>query len=73
VLTNVATNELVEELIRREAVDHVRVKPHHPYEVAVIDDLGALNEKRYRDAYAAGKPMHDGGAEGPCIIIVVED
>jgi len=64
--------DLVDELLQREGVVYCRVKPHHPYEVAVIDDLKASDEYRYADAYRHGG-MHSGTETGPAIIIVVTD
>jgi len=71
-LSKVPTKDLVDELLQREGVAHCRVKPYHPYEVAVVDDLKASDEHRYTEAYRRGG-MHSGKETGPAIIIVVTD
>lgn len=54
-MINFSTHDLVDELVKREGVDHCVVQPHHPYEVAVIEDLEALERKDYQAAYAQDK------------------
>ncbi len=70
-LHTISTKYLVDELLQREGVEHCRVNPYHPYEIAVVDDLKA--NKDHAGAGWSHGPMFTGQETGPAIIIVVID